>query len=89
MEALTGMILLSVFVVLCLVGLFGRHFEDNLLHALGLGLLLMWALSEWRLVLLTGHVTAREVWLYGGLLAFGSGTAVRTWLYTRKRGPRP
>lgn len=81
-----GLCCLVAILALCLVGLVSGKFDDNLLHCLGLAALALWSMSEIRLVLLTWHVTGRELWLYAGVLSFGSGTALRTWLYTRKRG---
>lgn len=80
-----GLVCLLAILLLCLAGLLSGRFDDNLLHCAGLAALLLWSASEIRLLLLTGHLTGRELWLYAGVLSFGSGTALRTWLYTRKR----
>lgn len=85
--SILGLLLLLVALLLCIGGLVSAYFDDNLLHCLGLAALLLWAVSEIRLVVLTGHVTPRELWLYVGLVSFGCGTALRTWLYARKGCP--
>ena len=84
--SILGLLLLSLAVVLCLAGLLSGQFHDNLLHCVGLSALLLWSVSEIRLILLTDHVSSREVWLYAGIVCFGCGTALRTWLYSRKQG---
>lgn len=82
--SLLGVLLLSVTLMLCVMGLISGQFDDNLLHCVGLAALLLWSLSELRLVLLTNSVSGRELWLYAGIACFGSGTALRTYLYHRK-----
>lgn len=84
--SMLAVVLLVLLIALCAAGLVSGQFDDNLLHCIGLSALVLWSVSEIRLVVLSGHVTGREIWLYASVAFFGCGTALRTWLYHRKQG---
>lgn len=85
MSGTFGLLCLLVLVLLCLVGLWHPQYNDNLGHCIGMVLVGLWALAQALRIIRTGYTPPDDLWLYVGLLCFGGGTAVRTWLYKRKQ----
>lgn len=80
-----GLLCLVGIIALCFVGLWHPQYNDNIGHCVGMVLVGLWAMAQaWR-VMHTQYVPADDLWLYVGILSFGSGTAVRTYLYRRRK----
>ncbi len=86
MSAFIGLILLGGILVLCLLGLLHPRYNDNIAHCVGMVVLALWVIAQVLRVLSIRHMGADDLWLCFGILCFGSGTAIRTWLYKRKQG---
>lgn len=85
MNTLIGMTALLLLITLCLLGLFSRQYEDNLAQCVGLAMIVLWAVAQGLRLFRTQVMTTDDFWLCAALISFGAGTAVRTWLYKRKR----
>lgn len=84
MNVLIGSAALVIIMALCLLGLLHRLYDDNLAHCIGLVMIGLWAFAQFLRVMRTGGMAHDDIWLCVGLIFFGVGTAVRTWLYRRK-----
>ncbi len=86
MNTLIGFVCLLTLLGLCLAGLFSRQYDDNLAHCVGMVVIGLWALAQLLRLWRTQVMPPDDLWLCVGLVCFGTGTAVRTWLYNRKGG---
>jgi hypothetical protein len=85
MNVTFGILILTALLALCLLGLWHDKYNDNLLHCIGMSIVALWAVAAIARVVSIRYVAADDLFLWIGILCFGSGTAVRTWLYKRKR----
>lgn len=78
-------ILLALLVALCSVGLWHQEFDDNLGQCFGMVAVILWAAAAIAQTYALHYMTPENGLLCVGLLSYGGGVAVRTYLYKRKR----
>jgi len=81
MNAFLAVVLLVGVIALCLLGLLHPQYSDNIGHCVGMVVFLIWAVAVLLRLYAVRYVTPDDLFLAFGLLSFGMGTAVRTWLY--------
>jgi hypothetical protein len=84
MSLLIGSTALVIIMAFCVTGLLHRLYDDNLAQCIGLIMVSLWALAQLLRAVRADHMAVDDVWLCIALVCFGTGTAVRTWLYRRK-----
>jgi hypothetical protein len=85
MNAFFATILLTALVALCLLGLLHPQYNDNIGHCVGMVVVLLWAVAQLLRLHSLRYMPTDDVFVAFGLFSFGAGTAVRTWLYKRKK----
>lgn len=68
----------------CLVAVFSRSFNDNLLQRIGLGLISIGATGVGLRVWNTGFVSTDAAWVHVGMFVMALGTAIKVYGNYRK-----
>lgn len=86
MNMIFALLLLLGVITLCTLGLLHPQYNDNLGHCIGMVIVILWALAQVVRLASLKYMPADDIWICAGVFSFGVGTAVRTWLYKRKKG---
>lgn len=85
MNTIFSMLLLLAVITMCLTGLYHANFDDNLGQCAGMAVVTVWAVAALVRAASYRYVGPDDAFVCIGMLAYGAGSGVRTWLYTRKK----
>jgi len=85
MNMIFALLLLLGVLTLCVLGLLHPKYNDNLGHCVGMVIVILWAIAQVLRLAALKYMPPDDLWIGVGIFSFGMGTAVRTWLYKRKR----
>lgn len=86
MNTVASLILLAILITLCVIGLVHPLFNDNLGQCIGMVVILLWAVVMVDRILTVKYAALEPMLLCTGIIFYGLGVSVRTYLYKRKRG---